>query len=164
MKKSVINKLLLSVTLLIMMLTSASPVKAQKVADKELVGVWLMESMQWEGESKTMCGKDYTQVKVYRANGEYACAEIAKNNNKYIVLPHEYGTYTFKNGKYTEMGRNGILKLVSKDTFTGQWKTRHDVWKKKAMPAKLVDYIVMCCKTKEGTKEMQDLIKKYCFK
>ena len=29
----------------------------QKVADKELIGVWMMESLQYDGEKKTMCGK-----------------------------------------------------------------------------------------------------------
>ena len=62
-------------------LMSAMQVFAQgvKVDDKELIGVWLMESMQWEGEKKTMCGKatGYTQFKYYGADGEYACAELA---------------------------------------------------------------------------------------
>ena len=50
----------------------------QKVADKELIGVWMMESLQYDGEKKTMCGKasGYTQFKYYGADGEYACAEI----------------------------------------------------------------------------------------
>ena len=48
-------------------LMSALQANAQnvKVDDKELVGVWLMESMQWEGEKKIVCGKanGYTQFK-----------------------------------------------------------------------------------------------------
>ena len=42
----------------------------QKVADKELIGVWIMDSYCFEGEEKVVCGKNYSQVKVYRANGE----------------------------------------------------------------------------------------------
>ena len=103
----------------------------QKVNDEDLHGVWLMESFYYEGEDKVKCGVDYTQIKVYRPNGEYACAEVVKlKNGQFQILPHEYGTYTFKNGKYTEMGRDGILNLVDKNTFTGQWMNRHDVWKK----------------------------------
>lgn len=83
-------------------LMSALQVSAQvKVADKELVGTWIMESMQWEGEKKTICGKEsgYTQFKFYGADGEYACAEIAMTKDgKVVVMPHEYGTYTFKDG------------------------------------------------------------------
>ena len=78
-------------------LMSAMQVFAQgvKVDDKELVGTWVMESMQWEGEKKTMCGKatGYTQFKYYGADGEYACAEIAlSKDGKVVVMPHEYGT------------------------------------------------------------------------
>ena len=57
-----------------MALMSALQVSAQvKVADKELVGTWIMESMQWEGEKKTLCGKEsgYTQFKFYGADGEH---------------------------------------------------------------------------------------------
>ena len=52
----------------------AMQVNAQnvKVDDKELIGTWIMESMQWEGGKKTMCGKEsgYSQFKYYGADGE----------------------------------------------------------------------------------------------
>ena len=82
-------------------LMSALQVNAQtKVADKELIGTWMLESMQFDGEKKTLCGKEsgYTQFKYYGADGEYACAEIALSKGKVVVMPHEYGKYTFKNG------------------------------------------------------------------
>ena len=82
-------------------------------------------------------------------------------------MPHEYGTYTFKNGVYTEMGRStkdGDMVLVDKNTFKGRWKNRHDVWKKKtALPDKVVKYIVNCCKSKETPADIQQLIKKNMF-
>ena len=61
-------------------LACAMQVNAQtKVDDKEIIGTWIMESMQWEGEKKMECGKTtgYSQFKFYGADGEYACAEIA---------------------------------------------------------------------------------------
>ena len=119
-----------------------------KIDDKELVGVWLMESMQWEGEKKTVCGKQtgYTQFKYYGADGEYACAEIAMTKDgKCVVMPHEYGTYTFKDGWYSEMGREAIkdaIVWVDKTTTKGTWQKRHDIWKKQLnMPEKLRKYI-----------------------
>lgn len=120
----------------------------QKVDDKELIGVWAMESMQFEGEDKVMLGKNYARVKVYRANGEYACAEIGKlNNGDYKVIPHEYGTYTFTDGNYTELGREGILIMVDNNTFKGRWKNCHEVWKKKAtVSTELINYIIQKCK------------------
>ena len=140
-------------------------------SEKELVGVWLMESMQWEGEKKTMCGKQsgYAQFKYYGADGEYACAEIAlTKEGKCVVMPHEYGTYTFKEGWYSEMGRKPIkdaIVWVDKTTTKGTWQKRHDIWKKQTnMPEKLRKYIVDCCKTKNAPDDIQQMIKQTMFK
>ena len=131
-------------------LMSALHVCAQntKVADKELIGVWMMESMQWDGEKKTICGKEsgYTQFKYYGADGEYACAEIAlSKDGKVVLMPHEYGTYTFKNGKYSEMGRPVVkpeeMQMIDKTTFKGRWMTRNDVWKKVSLPQNVIRYM-----------------------
>ena len=157
---------------MVAILTAAtSMAQSPKVADKELVGAWLMESMQWEGEKKILCGKEkgYTQFKYYGPNGEYACAEIAlTKDGKCVIMPHEYGTYTFKNGVYTEMGRStkdGDMVLLDKTTFQGRWQKRHDIWKKQtAMPDRLVKYIVECCKMKDTPADIQQLIKQYMFK
>lgn len=83
-------------------------------------------------------------------------------------MPHEYGTYTFKNGVYTEMGRSvkdGDMVLLDKNTFKGRWMNRHDIWKKATtLPDKVVRYIVDCCKTKEMPSDIQQLIKQNVFK
>lgn len=153
------------------MLMCAIGMNAQtaKIADKELVGAWVMESMQYEGEKKMMCGKEtgYTQFKYYGADGEYACAQIAlTKEGKCVLMPHEYGTYTFKDGWYSEMGREKIkdgMKLTDKNTAIGTWMNRHDVWKKKALPDKVVKYIVNCCKFREAPADIQQLIKQNMF-
>ena len=51
--------------IMIVALMSVLSVSAQKakIADKELVGSWIMESMQWEGEKKIMCGKNTGYVR-----------------------------------------------------------------------------------------------------
>ena len=158
----------MAVALLCVLQVSAQNVK---VDDKEIVGVWLMESMQWEGEKKTVCGKEtgYTQFKYYGADGEYACAEIAlTKEGKCVVMPHEYGTYTFKDGWYSEMGRKAIkdaIVWVDKTTTKGTWQKRHDIWKKQLnMPEKLRKYIVDCCRMKETPADIQQLIKQTMFK
>lgn len=153
------------------MLMCAIGMNAQttKIADKELVGAWVMESMQYEGEKKMMCGKEtgYTQFKYYGADGEYACAQIAlTKEGKCVLMPHEYGTYTFKDGWYSEMGREKIkdgMKLTDKNTAIGTWMNRHDVWKKKVLPDKVVKYIVNCCKFREAPADIQQLIKQNMF-
>ena len=171
--------LVMAVALMSALQVSAQSVKiddrsAQRDArpsEKELVGVWLMESMQWEGEKKTVCGKQtgYTQFKYYGADGEYACAEIAMTKDgKCVVMPHEYGTYTFKDGWYSEMGREAIkdaIVWVDKTTTKGTWQKRHDIWKKQLnMPEKLRKYIVDCCKTKNAPDDIQQMIKQTMFK
>ena len=153
-------------------LMSALQVNAQttKVDDKEIIGTWIMESMQFEGEKKVVCGKEtgYTQFKYYGADGEYACAQLVLNKDgKVVVMPHEYGTYSLKNGMYSEMGRPAIkdaIVWVDKTTTKGTWNNRHDIWKKKALPDKVVKYIVECCKTKETPSEIQQIIKQNMFK
>ena len=155
-----------------MALMGAMQVSAQnvKVDDKELIGTWVMESMQWEGEKKTMCGKEsgYSQFKYYGADGEYACAELAlTKEGKVVVMPHEYGTYSFKDGWYSEMGRTAIkdaIVWVDKTTTKGTWKNRHDIWKKVTLPDKVVKYIMDCCKTKNTPADVQQMIKQTMFK
>ena len=153
-------------------LMSAVQLSAQttKVADKELIGAWMMESMQFEGEKKVVCGKEsgYGQFKYYGADGEYACAEIAMTKDgKCVVMPHEYGTYTFKDGWYSEMGRKPIkdaIEWVDKTTTKGTWMKRHDIWKKKTLPDKVVQYIVNCCKYRDVPADIQQAIKQSLFK
>ena len=104
--------------ILCMLLSMLHPTSAKaqaKVADKEIIGVWVMTSMKYDGENKEYINGSYSQVKVYRANGEYACAEICRDRGKCYVLPHEWGTYSLVGGKYTEMGR---------DAGTIGWKSK----------------------------------------
>ena len=140
-----------------------------RVADREIIGAWTMEWMQYDGEKKIVCGKTtgYTQFKYYGPDGEYACAEIVQTRNGVVVvMPHEYGTYTFMNGVYSEMGRPASeLVLTDKTHFRGRWKTRNDLWvKHPSMPDKVVRYIVDCCKMKEAPTDVQQLIKQSMFK
>lgn len=162
------KKMMLMMTAMLMCAIGMNAQTA-KIADKELVGAWVMESMQYEGEKKIMCGKEtgYTQFKYYGADGEYACAQIAlTKEGKCVLMPHEYGTYTFKDGWYSEMGREKIkdgMKLTDKNTAIGTWMNRHDVWKKKVLPDKVVKYIVNCCKFRETPADIQQLIKQNMF-
>ena len=152
-------------------LMSVLHVNAQtaRVEDKEIIGTWMMESMQYEGEKKTVCGKEtgYTQFKYYGADGEYASAGIAlSNDGKVVVIPQEYGTYWLRNGWYMEMGREPLkdaVILTDKNTYKGTWKNRHDIWKKIDLPDKVVKYILACCKTKETPADVQQLIKQNMF-
>ena len=153
------------------LLLCATQVNAQtaRVADRELIGAWTMEWMQWDGEKKIVCGKTsgYTQFKYYGPDGEYANAEIVlTRDGVVVVMPHEYGTYTFKNGVYSEMGRPASEQvMIDKTHFRGRWKTRTDMYvKHPSMPDKVVRYIVDCCKMKQTPSDVQQLIKQSMFK
>lgn len=141
-----------------------------KIDDKELHGVWIMESMQYDGEKKIMCGKanGYTQFKYYGADGEYVCAHIMRSaSGKITVAPHEYGTYTFKDGWYSEMGREKIkdaMTWVDKRTIKGRWRNRNDIWKKVDMPEKARKYIVDCCKSRYMSDDVAKQIENIMFK
>lgn len=139
----------------------AQPRKA-KVADRDLIGVWIMQSVQVEGHKKQTMGSEYNQIKVYRENGEYACAEVVRDGDEILILPHEYGTYTMQDGTYTECGRKGTLIMVDKTHFEGQWFNRHDYWRKvSGLPDALIDYVVDKCRRKTDPKDIQALTRKF---
>ena len=158
--------------MMVVALICAMHVNAQtaQVADEDLVGAWVLESMQWDGEKKVVCGKEsgYCSFKYYGADGEYACSEIVLSKEGAVVLlPHEYGTYTFKDGVYSEMGRPATpdnLVMTSKTSFKGRWKKRTEIWKKATLPDKVVRHIVECCKMKDTPADIQQLIKTNLFK
>lgn len=169
MKKNQVKRIAAFFTvMLITMLNATSAMAQAKVADKEIIGVWIMSSMKFEGENKELITDSYNQVKVYRANGEYACAEIVKQNDgSYRILPHEYGTYYLKNGMYSEMGRKAIkYEWVDKTTSKGRWMNRIDIWKKVTdMPEALTQHIVDKCKANQSSPaNIQQMMKKYIFK
>ena len=129
----------------------------------------MMVSMQYDGEKTIVCGKEsgYSQFKYYGADGEYACAELALTKGKIVVMPHEYGKYSFKNGVYSEMGRPAVkpeeMQLIDKTTFKGRWKNRNDIWKKINLSDKAVKYILDCCKTRETPADVEQNIKQVMF-
>ena len=168
MKGNRIKQIAVLISLVMVAMLCSTNVKAQvKVDDKEIVGVWIMSSMKFEGENKELINDDYNQVKVYRADGEYACAQIARQNGgSYVILPHEYGTYSLKNGQYSEMGRQPIkYEWVDKTTSRGRWMKRIDVWKKVVdFPEDLAQHIVDKCKAAQpSSDDMQKKMKQYIF-
>ena len=166
MKKN--RRIALAVAIMLMAMLHASCALAQmKVPDKEIVGVWIMTSMKYDGEDREYISENYGQIKVYRANGEYACAEIIRQSDgKYYVAPHEYGRYTLKNGMYSEMGRKPIpYGWTSKTTSTGRWQNIIGQWKKVTdMPEAVAQHVVDKCKAAQSSPEnIQQMMKKHIF-
>lgn len=157
---------IISFAIMLLMLAQVSVVPAsaqRKFSDKDIIGVWILESMQFEGEEKIILGTKYSQAKYYGPTGEYAAAEIVMpEKGKYAIMPHEYGTYSFKKGQYTEMGRKGVFVLTSKTTARGKWNKCIQVWKKVRIPESLRKEIVLRCKANRPlSTEMQNIIHKY---
>ena len=60
------------------MMCSTRAMAQVKVADKEIIGVWVMTSMKYDGENKELIGENYSQVKVYRATVNTHARRYAK--------------------------------------------------------------------------------------
>ncbi len=133
------------------------------VPDKEIIGVWVLRSVQYEGEDEIVLRSNYTRVKYYGPDGEYACAEILMPKaGQYKIAPHAYGKYTFKNGDYTEMGQKGNFVLKDKATAYGKWNKCSENWKKISIPDRLLNEIILRCKANRAlTPELQDDIHQY---
>ena len=162
----------LLMTMALLMCAVTTNAQTANVTDRNLIGVWTLEWMQFDGEKKIVCGKEtgYSSLKFYGTNGEYANAEIVlTSDGTVVVMPHEYGTYTFKNGVYSEMGRPAVrpsdMVLTDKTHFRGRWKNRSDSWVKQPnMPEKVVRYIVDYCKLKDTPADISQSIKQNIFK
>ena len=161
--KTLINSFVVALVALFTVSISANA--QNKTKTYKLEGVWLMEYMLYDGKKEPfVCGKTYSQIKVYGKNGEYCCAEIVKDDAGVIkILPHEYGKYSYENDEYIECGRKcGKINWVDENTSKGRWKNRNDQWKRDVkLPSKLSSYIMAKCKAAcEGeSKEMQKLLK-----
>ena len=158
--------------IVVLMSTNWMSAQTKTVADKELVGAWTLEWMQYDGEKKIDCGaaNSYSSFKYYGADGEYACAEIGlTKGGQVVIMPHEYGTYSFKNGVYSEMGRPAVapsdMKLIDKTHFQGRWMNRTEAWVKQTeMPEEVIRYIVERCKQQNTPEDVQQFLKQKVFK
>ncbi len=134
------------------------------VKDKDIVGTWILRFIVIDNEGKAAPGPSFVRIKIYRSNGEYACAEVIKSTNGAMqVAPHEFGTYSYKAGVYTEMGRKGSLKITDHNTFVNRWKTSVETWKRIQLPTKLTNYIVDKCRMKEIPSDIINMINKHLF-
>ena len=161
----------LLMTMALLMCAVTTNAQTANVTDRDIIGVWTLKWMQYDGEKKIMCGKTtgYTQFKYYGPDGEYAAAGIVlSTEGKIVVIPQEYGTYSLKNGWYMEMGRPALkdaVILTDKTHYRGRWKNRSDSWVKQPnIPEKVVRYIVDYCKLKDTPADIQQSIKQNIFK
>ena len=158
-------------TMALLMCAVTANAQTANVTDRDLVGVWILKWMQYDGEKKIMCGKanGYTQFKYYGPDGVYAAAGVAlTQDGKITVIPQEYGTYSLKNGLYSEMGRPALkdaIVLTDKTHLRGRWRNRSDAWEKQTeLPDKVVRYILERCKMKDTPADVAQGIKQTMFR
>ncbi len=173
MKRNLIRLLALAFVLLL----NVVPALAQEKASdrEELFGVWHTEWLKYDREDELLHVKNtqYTIIKVFRPDGEYASLEAWLKDGAVVLMPHEHGTYSYKNGEYIEMGRKTIpgrieFNLVNEDTRTGRWYNCTDQSKKvKNCPKALEEYLVECSKLRTrqvvDDAEFKEFIKKHIF-
>lgn len=144
--------------------------QSTKYSDKDIYGTWMCIGKQYDGENRKDWGKanGFTSFKYYGADGEYCCALISRQENgKIFVSPHEYGTYTYKDGWYSEMGRSktktGII-FTDKDHFHGRWLNSTDYWKRIKISKSTLKYILELSKLRDVPEEVQMDIDEIMFK
>lgn len=162
---SLIAKVAVCICMMMLAVTTVSGQTNYRPADKDIVGAWILKLVAFDNEGRVAPGPEIVRIKIYRSNGEYACAEIVKNKNgETRIAPHEYGTYSYKNREYYEMGRKGSLTFINHDTFNNRWKTSSETWTRlKNPPAKLINFLVEKCRTYKIPAGINQMIIKNLF-
>lgn len=139
---------LLPLTLIILSLAT-SHAQRTKINEKNIIGCWTLSSVSFVGENKVV-KPNVARFKIYEPNGEYACVEILQDltANKFQIIVHEYGTYSYRNGTYIEMGRKDskITSLTPTDMHS-LWRISNEHWKKvNNISSRLKKYILQKCR------------------
>lgn len=165
--KTFIKTIAIAIVAMVFGFNSANAQNKNAKVSNTLEGVWVMEKIITDGKKDAfICGEFYSRVKVYGNNGEYCCAEILMNKEGIVtVLPHEYGTYSYKNGKYTECGRvcgDDAIVWSGENSFHGRWMKNTEYWNRNPkFPNNLRNHILSTCKLSLASKSMQSLMKQY---
>ncbi len=149
-------------------LAAFMPAAAQTKPDPDLVGLWRAEVIQYDGEDPILWREKTNPpfLKVFRPNGEYACAlfYLLNNGKEFSIRPHEYGRYTLEDGVYTEMGRPTEMTVLSDSTYKQRWLNRVEHFKKlKDAPCEVEQFVLEACRLYHPPKELEETIKTNIF-
>ncbi len=152
----------------IALMGTMSAAAQQKVADSAIVGMWYNDMFQYEREEPlTIDQTNLTTIKVYGADGEYVSAHmyISKDHKDLSIQIHEYGTYSLKDGMYSEMGRTPIkMDWVNDSTSLGRWQNRKERWRKvKNCPKEMMQFVLELGRLHHPSKELEHMFKKNIF-
>ncbi len=177
MKTTLFRKaMLLALTLVLSLCALPSLAQGEASDRKCLYGVWYMEWMKYDREQEVIHIKNtkYTRLKMFRPDGEYACVQMWMNKDGNVVIqPHEHGTFSYKKGVYSEMGRKLVpgkseFNLTDDETINGRWYNTTDQLKKaKDLPKEVEQFLLDASKMhttkKVDNANIEKAIKKHIF-
>ena len=161
------EKLKFKVICMMMLMASvcATNVSAQSEQEKMMVGVWKFNGYTDAKGKKFDGGKNFSAVKIYNPDGEYCFAQFFINSDGSVdIKPHDYGTWSYKNGQYMECGRKGEIISLTKKEFRGKWNGLEDSWLRvEKLPEKFTTYIMSMCRTLDTRSDIKEIVLRDIF-
>lgn len=143
----------------------ATNTSAQSEQEKMMVGVWKFNGYTDAKGKKFDGGKNFSAVKIYNPDGEYCFAQFYIYSDGTVdVKPHDYGTWSYKNGQYMECGRKGEIISLTKKEFRGKWNGLEDSWLRvEKLPEKFTTYIMSMCRVLNTRSDIKEIILRDIF-
>ena len=143
----------------------ATNVSAQTEQEKMMAGVWKFNGYTNAKGEKFDGGKNFSAVKIYQPDGEYCFAQFFIYADGTVdVKPHDYGTWSYRNGQYLECGRKGEIISLTQKEFRGKWNGLEDSWLRvENLPEKFTNYIMSICRVLDTRSDMKEIILRDIF-
>lgn len=150
---------------MLMALAGVANISAQTEQEKMMSGVWKFNGYTNSKGEKVDWGKNFSAVKIYNPDGEYCFAQFFIYADGTVdVKPHDYGTWSYRDGQYMECGRKGEIIMLAKEEFRGKWNGLEDSWLKvEGLPEKFTTYIMSVCRVLDTRSDMKEIILRKIF-
>ena len=151
--------------MILMAFAGATSTSAQSEQEKMMVGVWKFNGYTNVKGEKFDMGKNFSAVKIYNPDGEYCFAQFyIYSDGSLDVKPHDYGTWSYKNGQYMECGRKGEIISLTRKEFRGKWNGREDsVLRVDKLPEKFTTYIMSICRVLDTRSDIKEIVLRDIF-
>ena len=162
MKRMYLKVLCLTI---LMAFVAVASISAQTEQEKMMTGVWKFNGYTNTKGEKFDMGKNFSAVKIYNPDGEYCFAQFfILADGTVDVKPHDYGTWSYKNGQYMECGRKGEIISLTQKEFRGKWNGLEDSWLRvENLPEKFTTYIMSICRVLDTRSDMKEIILRDIF-
>ena len=150
---------------ILMAFVGSSSLAAQSEQEEMMVGVWKFNGYTNSKGEKFDGGKNFSAVKIYNPDGEYCFAQFFIYADGTVdVKPHDYGTWSYKNGQYMECGRKGEIFMLTKKEFRGKWNGLEDSWLRvENLPEKFTTYIMSMCRVLDTRSDIKEIVLRNIF-